>query len=91
MTRSTSRGLSSRAKRVGIRTIRRWLHGSVAVISAQDHIDQIIHAELVGAIIQPEQIRAFIHPVVVAIVYRSRDDIAEAEEIQRLRREKAQG
>lgn len=72
----------------GIRTIRRWLRGSVAVISAQDHIDQIIHAELVGAIILPEQIRAFIHPVVV--VFRSPDDIAEAEEIQRLRREKAQ-
>jgi hypothetical protein len=43
-----------------------------------------IHTELVQGIIQPEAIRAFIHPVIAPIIYRSPDDIAEAEEIRRL-------
>jgi len=58
------------------------------VISPMDHIDQVVHAELVGGIILPEAIRAFIHPVVV--VYRSSDDVDEADEIHRMRREETQ-
>lgn len=60
------------------------LRKRAAVISAQDHIDQIVHEELERHIILCEDIRAFIHPVipVMPIVYRSKDDIAEALAVQ---------
>lgn len=51
-----------------------------------------IRAELAQGIIQLEAVRAFIHPVqpvppVMPVVYRSSDDVNEADEIHRMRRE----
>lgn len=76
-------------RRAGIRTIRRWLRVSVAVTDPVELFMAVIRAEFTQGIIQPEHIRAFIHPVVV--VYRSQDEVAEADEIHRLRREQGNG
>jgi len=58
------------------------------VISAMDAIDRLIHAELVQGIVLPEDVRAFIHPRldVVVVIYRSPDEVAEADAIQAERR-----
>jgi hypothetical protein len=47
-----------------------------------EHITEQLAAEIAAHAVTPEQVRAVIHPV-IPILYRSADDIAEAEAIQR--------
>lgn len=49
-----------------------------------EHITSQLAAEIAAHAVTPEQVRAVIHPV-IPILYRSPDDVAEADEIHKLR------
>lgn len=96
MTRSLSNGNRSSVRRATPRIRRSLLHVTVAVISPMDAINLIVQTEHAQHVITPEAVRAFIHPVipfpaVMPIIFRSRDDVAEADEIHRSRRAQAEG
>lgn len=53
-----------------------------------EHITEALAAEIAAGAITPEQVRAVIHPRldVVVVIYRSPDEVAEADAIQAERR-----